>query len=84
MQQFMRKFTQLNGVETKVVLEHYLFDRQAFYCEKLQTVNDNKRIGVVLKGQEKFLYKHDVQVININDNTYTLSDGRLTIIVNKL
>ncbi len=80
----MRKFTQLNGVETKVVLEHYLFDRQAFYCEKLQTVNDNKMIGVVLKGQEKFLYKHDVQVININDNTYTLSDGRLTIIVNKL
>ena len=84
MEEFMRKFTQLNGVEAKVILEHCLFDRQRFYCRALQTINDNARIGVVLKGQEKFMDKQDVKVAEISDDTYTLSDGKLTIIVNKL
>ena len=84
MQQFMGKFEQLNGVETKVVLEHCLFDNQRFYCRQLQTVNDDTRIGMVLKGREIFIDKQDVKVAEVNGNTYTLSDGRLTIIVNKL
>ena len=84
MQQFMRKFEQLNGVEAKVVLKHYLFDAQRFYCRELQTINDDTRIGVVLKGQDKFMDKQDVKVAEVSDDTYTLSDGKLTIIVNKL
>ena len=84
MQQFMRKFQQLNGVEAKVVLEHCLFDKQRFYCRQLQTINDNERIGVILKGQDKFMYKQDVKVVEIQGDTYRVSDGRLTIIVNKL
>lgn len=84
MQKFMRKFAQLNGVEAKVVIEHCLFDSQAFNCDNLQTIDDNTRIGVILKGQEKFMYKHDIKVAEVSDDVYTLSDGRLTIIVNKL
>ena len=84
MQKFMRKFEQLNGVEAKVVLEHCLFDKQRFYCRQLQTINDDTRIGVVLKGQEKFVYKHDIKIADISCDTYTISDGKLTIIVNKL
>jgi hypothetical protein len=86
MQRFMRKFTQLNGAKAKVVLEHCLFDRQAFYCDELQTINDDTRIGVVLKGQEKFIDKQKVQLVQAEEDTYIISDGRLTIqiIVNKL
>ena len=84
MQQFMRKFEQLNGVETKVTLEHCLFDNQRFHCHQLQTVNDNMKIGVKLKGREIFMDKQDVKVAEVNGDTYTLSDGKLTIIVNKL
>ena len=84
MQQFMRRFTQLNGVETTVTLEHCLFDGQTFNCKELQTINDNERIGVVLKGQEKFIYKHDIKLAEVLDGAYTISDGRLTIKVNKL
>lgn len=86
MQQFMRKFMQLNGVEATVLLKHYLFDRQDFYCNKLQTVNSEEIIGVILKGQKKYMYKRDVKVAEIQDNKYILSDGRLTItiIVNSL
>ena len=86
MEQFMRKFTQLNGVKAKVVLEHCLFDRQVFYCDELQTVNDETRIGVVLKGQDKFIDKQKVKLVQAEEDTYIVSDGRLTIqiIVNKL
>lgn len=86
MQQFMRKFEQLNGERAKVLLKHCLFDRQAFYCEKLQTINDDHRIGVILKNREIFIYKTDVRAAEIHDDVYTVSDGRMTItiIVNKL
>ena len=84
MQQFMRKFVQLNGMEAKVVVKHCLFDHQRFYCRQLQTINDDKKIGVLLKGHAIFMYKQNVKVAEINDDIYTLSDGRLTIIVNKL
>lgn len=84
MQQFMRKFTQLNGVTARVVLEHRLFDKQVFYCEELKTVNDNDRVGVAIQGQTIFSYKHEVKMFNVQDGRYVISDGRLTIIVEKL
>jgi hypothetical protein len=84
MRNFMRKFEQLNGMATRVLLSHYLFDGQVFDCEEMQTINDESRIGVVLKGQEKFIYKQDITIANMNNDIYTLSDGKLTIIVNKL
>ena len=86
MQEFMRKFTQLNGVEARVLLEHCLFDGQRFYCRQLQTINDDKRIGVIIKDHEIFMDKQDINVAEINDDEYILSDGKLTmtIIVNNL
>ena len=84
MQQFMRKFEQLNGVEAKVVLDHCLFDNQRFYCRQLQTINDDERIGLILKGRAIYVYKQNVKVAEVKDDVYRMSDGRLTIIVNKL
>lgn len=86
MQQFMRKFTHLNGESGKVLLEHCLFDRQAFYCDALQTIHDDEKIGLVLKGNDIFVYKSQLKIAKIYDNMYVLSDGRLTItiIVKKL
>jgi hypothetical protein len=86
MEEFLRKFIQLNGVGAKVVIEHCLFDRQAFLCDALQTINDDERVGLVLKGQNIFMYKQNVKVAEIQDNMYKVSDGRLeiTINVNKL
>ena len=76
----MRKFIQLNGVEAKVIIEHCLFDNQKFdYCQ-LQIIDD-KRIGVLLKEHEIFMDKRDIKVAEVNDNTYILSDGRLTITI---
>ena len=82
MQQFMRKFEQLNGVEARVTIEHCLFDNQRFYCCQLQTVNNNEKIGVLLRNHEIFMYKQDVKVAEVNDNIYMISDGRLMISIN--
>lgn len=82
MEEFLRKFIQLNGVEAKVVLEHSLFDNQRFYCRHLQTINDDKRIGVLLRGNEIYMDKQDVQIAEVQDDVYKISDGRLTIIIN--
>ena len=84
MQEFLRKFTQLNGVEVKVALEHCLFDNQRFYCSKLQTINDDKRVGVLLRDHEIFMDKQDVKVAVVQGDEYIISDGRLKIIVKKL
>lgn len=83
MQQFMRKFTQLNGVKAKVLVEHCLFDKQVFLCDELQIIDD-ERIGVMIKGQAIFMYKQNVKVAEVQGDLYTVSDGRLTIFVNKL
>ena len=80
----MRKFAQLNGIGAKVVIEHCLFDSQRFYCQQLQTISDDEKIGVLLKGHAIFMYKQNVKIAEVSDGVYTLSDGRLTIIVNKL
>ena len=79
MQQFMRKFTQLNGVMAKVILEHCLFDGQTFYCDGLKTINDDEKVGVVLKDRDIFLYKRNVKLYKQEMNTYIISDGRLKI-----
>lgn len=81
MEEFMRKFAQLNGLEGRIILEHCLFDGQRFYCRQMQTINDDKRIGVVLKGHEIFMYKQDVMVAEVNDDEYILSDGKMTITI---
>ena len=84
MEEILRKFTQLNGAEAKVVLKHVLFDGQRFYCRQLKLIDDDERIGVLIKDREIYMDKHDVKVAEVQGDKYVLSDGRLTIIVNKL
>lgn len=85
MQEFMREFTQLDGKMGKVVLNHCLFGKQVFYCDKLQTISDDKRVGLILKNQSIYVDKSKMRVVEVKDNTYEVSDDRLTItvIVNK-
>ena len=86
MEKFMRKFLQLNGKKAKILLEHCLFDKQVHYCEELHIINDDERIGLILKNKELFVYKQFIKLAKVDNNTFTISDGRLTItiIVNKL
>ena len=81
MEEFLRKFEQLDGQMGKITLNHCLFDKQVFYCNELQTINDNERVGIVIKEREIFVGKQGIKVAAICGNVYRIADDRLTIIV---
>ena len=76
---FFEQWDKLKDLKAKVLLKHSLFGRQMHNCDKLQIINDN-RVGLVLKGQEIFVYKE-----NIHEGAYTVYDGTLqiTIFINR-
>lgn len=81
MNEFMRKFLQLNGKKAKILLEHCLFDKQVHYCEELHIINDDERIGTRIKGNDIFLYKQDIKISKAIDNMFMISDGKLSIMI---
>lgn len=83
--EFFEKWDKLENLKSKVILKHTLFGRQLHSCDALHIINDD-RLGLVLKGQEVFVYKQHIAQIELSDGMYTVSDGKLTItlIVNKL
>ena len=80
------KWNQLQNLNCRVIINHELFDEQSHDCDVLQIINDEHRVGVVIKGRELFVYKQDVVDFWIYKNTYTVRDKMATIcaIVNKL
>ena len=85
----MRKYdewNQLQGLRGKVTLKHLLFGEQQYGCDELQVINNDEKIGVVVKGAELFVYKQKVVEFCISGNVYVVGDDMLEIavIVNKL
>lgn len=85
----MRKYDewkQLQGLRGKVALKHLLFGEQQYGCDELRVINNDEKIGIVVKGAELFVYKQKIVEFCINGNTYTIGDDMLEIkvIVNKL
>ena len=79
------KWGQLANKNCMVVIEHALFDKQQYECEALQVINDDERIGVVIKGRELFINKPDVEDFWVYDNAYIVKDKMMKItIVNKM
>lgn len=79
------KWGQLANKNCTVIIEHVLFDKQQYECEALQIVNDDERIGVVIKGRELYVYKQDVKSFSVYENSCKVSNGMMTItIVNKM
>ena len=85
MRSFEKKWDQLENMNCRVVVNHTLFDEQQYDCDILQVINDEYRIGVVIKGRELFVYKQDVVDFWAYDNAYMVKDRMMKItIVNKL
>ena len=85
----MRKYDewdQLQGLRGKVTLKHLLFGEQQYGCDELQVVNDDEKIGIVVKGTELFVYKQKVVEFCNSGNMYVVGDDMLKIevIVNKV
>ena len=80
------KWNQLNGLRGKVMLKHLLFGDQQYGCDELQVVNDDEKVGIVVKGTELFVYKQKVVEFCTSGNMYVVGDDMLEIevIVNKV
>ena len=79
------KWDELANKDCTVVIDHALFDKQQYDCEALQVINDDDRIGVVIKGRELFVYKNYVRCFIVHEDSCMISDNMMTItIVNKM
>lgn len=79
------KWDQIENMNCRVIINHALFEEQQYDCDKLQIINDEHRIGVVIKGQKLFVDKADVMDFWVYDSAYTVRDKMLTItVVNKM
>ena len=79
------KWDQLENMNCRVIINHILFGEQQYDCNNIKTINDEYKLGVIIKGRELFVYKKEVIDFWFYENTYTVQDKMMTItIVNKL
>ena len=79
MGEVIRKFMQLNGKLATIILEHCWFGRQLFEAEQVNVIEDVERLGVILHGQEKFVYKDKMKFMDMQDGIVEFADDKLKI-----
>lgn len=79
MGEVIRKFMQLNGKLATITLEHCWFGKQQFEVVKVNVIEDVERLGVVLHGQDKFVYKNRLQFMDMQDGIVEFADDKLKI-----
>lgn len=79
------EWQQLQNKKGRVIVEHSLFGGQAYACDSIKIVNDD-RVGVTIKGQDLFVRKENIKAFEVKDNEYVVEDEMLAIrvIVNKV
>ena len=81
MENFIRKFTQLNGRTATITLEHCWFDKQRFEAQEVNVFEDEECLGLILKGQAAFIYKDRLQSVEMRDGFVEFSDDKLKILI---
>ena len=79
MENFIRKFTQLNGRTATIILEHCLFDKQTFEVQEVNVFEDAECWGLILNGQALFIYKDRLQSMEMRDGFVEFADDKLKI-----
>ena len=79
MGEILRRFMQLNGKLATIVLNHCWFGGQKFEAEQVNVIEDAERLGVVLHGQEKFIYKKQMCEVQMDEHMIMFADDKLKI-----
>ena len=79
------EWKQLQNKRGRVIVEHSLFGGQAYACDNIKVVNDD-RVGVTIKEQDLFVRKENIKAFSVKGNEYMVEDEMLAIrvIVNKV
>ena len=82
----MGLLNELKNLPGTVILEHALFGKSVYECERLQILDDDRKLGVIVKNRELFVYKDKLMNFKMDGNVYFFSDNILSIkiIVNKM
>lgn len=83
MLKFLENLRQSENKKAKVLLKHSLWGEQRFQTEALHIIDD-ERVGVIFKRQELYVYKNSIKDFGVDVDRLWVTDGRFTIIVNKL
>lgn len=80
------RWEELQNLSGKAVLNHLLFGDGVYECDSLQVINNENKLGIIIKGQELFVYKDRVEYFCVSNDIYEVKDDLLSIkvIVNKL
>ena len=81
MGEIIRKFTQLNGRITTIILEHKLFGKQKFEAQEVNVLDDEDRLGLILHGQGVYVYKQRLQSMELRDHFVEFADDKLKILI---
>ena len=79
MGEFLRKFMQLNGKEATITFDHCWFGAQKFKAEKVNVIEDDEKMGIILHGQEKFIYKKHLAEVQMDEHMIMFADDKLKI-----
>lgn len=80
------RWEELQNLSGRAVLNHLLFGDSVYECDSLQVINHENKLGIIIKGQELFVYKDRVEYFCVSNNIYEVKDDllRIKVIVNKL
>lgn len=79
MGEVIRKFIQLNGKLATIILVHCWFGGQKFEAEQVNVVEDDERLGVILRGECKFVYKSQLREVQMDEHMIMFADDKLKI-----
>ena len=79
MGEVIRKFIQLNGKLATIILDHCWFGGQKFEAEQVNVVEDDERLGVILRGECKFVYKSQLREVQMDEHMIMFADDKLKI-----
>ena len=83
MMKFSEKWDKLENLKSKIILKHALFGQQVYVCDEMKTINTKDKLGLILKGQEIYVDKHDIQHTEFDESgIYVVEDRLLKIVVN--
>lgn len=76
----------INGLSGKIMIEHVIFGRKVYRCERFNVINDEDRIGLHFMDDDIFIYKKDAKLSKVYNNMFVLADQfqQLTLIVNEM
>ena len=80
------RWEELQNSSGRAVLNHLLFGDSVYECDSLQVINNENKLGIIIKGQELFVYKDRVEYFCVSNNIYEIKDDLfgIKVIVNKL